>query len=87
LEYKPIVLEEAFICMQHLNMGYNDAMMMPTYERRFFISLLIKQNEKKMEFIENEKSNSVSTSKGKRQTKLSGNNLKNKLKDGEIPLN
>lgn len=73
--------------MQHLNMGYNDAMMMPTYERRFFITLLIKQNEKKMEFIENEKSNSVSTSNGKRQTKLSGNNLKNKLKDGEIPLN
>jgi hypothetical protein len=67
-------------------MGYNDVMMMPVYERRYFITLLIKQNEKKMEFIENQKSTSTSNSKGSRQSKISGDALKSKMKTGEIPL-
>jgi hypothetical protein len=85
--YKSVVLEEAFVCIQNLNIGYNDAMMMPTYERRYFINLLIKQNERKMEFMENEKTNQTSTSKGNRQSKISGDSLKNKMKNGDIPLN
>lgn len=68
-------------------MGYNDAMMMPTYERRYFINLLIKQNEKKMEYIEENKANAGSNSKGNRKSKISGDALKNKMKNGEIPLN
>lgn len=67
-------------------MGYNDAMMMPVYERKYFINLLIKQNQKRMEFIENEKTTMTSNSKGNRQTKLSGDALKNKMQSGEIPL-
>lgn len=67
-------------------MGYNDAMMMPVYERRYFISLLIQQNQKKMEYIENEKAAATSNSKGNRQTKISGDALKNKMQSGEIPL-
>ena len=62
-------------------------MMMPTYERRYFINLLIKQNEKKMEYMENEKTNQTQTSKGNRQSKISGDSLKNKMKNGDIPLN
>ena len=62
-------------------------MMMPTYERRYFINLLIKQNERKIEYIENEKTNQTSTSKGNRKTKISGDSLKSKMKSGEIPLN
>ena len=60
---------------------------MPTYERRYFINLLIKQNERKIEFMENEKTNQTSTSKGNRQSKISGDSLKNKMKNGDIPLN
>lgn len=68
-------------------MGYNDAMMLPVYERRYFINLLIQQNQKKMEYIENEKATTTSNSKGNRQTKISGDALKNKMQSGEIPLN
>jgi hypothetical protein len=66
-------------------MGYNDAMMMPTYERKYFINLLIQQNQKRVEYLENEKS-SVKTGKGNRQSTISGDALKNKMKSGEIPL-
>lgn len=60
---------------------------MPTYERRYFINMLIKQNEKKMEYIEDRKANMDSNSKGNRKSKISGDALKNKMKNGEIPLN
>jgi len=40
-----------------------------------------------MEYIENEKATATSNSKGNRQTKISGDALKNKMQSGEIPLN
>jgi hypothetical protein len=68
-------------------MGYNDAMMLPVYERRYFIDLLVKQNQRRMEYIENEKESATnSNSKGNRQTKISGDALKNKMQNGQIPL-
>lgn len=67
-------------------MGYNDAMMMPTYERRYFINLMIKQNEKRIETIENQQVQKGSNSKGNRQSKISGDALKSKMMSGEIPL-
>ena len=67
-------------------MGYNDAMMMPTYERRYFINLMIKQNEKRIETIENQQVKNGSNSKGNRQSKISGDALKTKMMSGEIPL-
>lgn len=67
-------------------MGYNDAMMMPTYERRYFINLMIKQNEKRIETIENQQVQKGSNSKGNRQSKISGDALKTKMMSGEIPL-
>jgi hypothetical protein len=66
-------------------MGYNDVMMMPVYERRYFINLMIKQNEKRIETIENN-TQKTSSGKGNRQSKISGDALKNKMKSGEIPL-
>ena len=80
-----MVLQEAFICIQNLNMGYSDAMMMPVYERRFFIDLLIKQKEKTIENAENQSSNK--NAKGSRQSKISGDALKTRMKNGDIPLN
>jgi len=66
-------------------MGYDDAMMMPVYERRFFIDLLVKQREKTLEDTGNTTSNKHA--KGSRQSKISGDALKTKMQTGQIPLN
>lgn len=55
---------------------------MPTYERRTYLSLLIDENTKKSEMMEE---NTINNSKGKRTTRVSGETLKNRLKNGEIP--
>jgi len=65
-------------------MGYQDAMMMPVYERRFFIDLLIKQREK---LTSEEGTMTQQTGKGSRTSKISGDALKTRLKNGDIPLN
>ena len=57
---------------------------MPTYERRFYLTLLINENNKRSEAVE-ENNQSVSTGKGTRSTRVSGNTLKNQLKSGKIP--
>jgi hypothetical protein len=59
---------------------------MPTYERRFFLSLLtkdIKEREERME--EMKQNNKNNNAKGSRSTRVSGEALKSKLKSGEIP--
>lgn len=65
-------------------MGYSDVMMMPVYERRFFIDMLVKQREKMTEDSENQQPNK--NAKGSRQSRISGDSLKNKMKNGQIPL-
>jgi len=68
-------------------MSYSDVLSMPTYERRFFLGLLTKENrdrEEKMEEMK-EKSQTKGT-KGNRTTKVSGQSLKNRMKNGDIPL-
>jgi hypothetical protein len=85
-EYKAVVLEEVFIVMQQLKTSYIDVMTMAVYERRFFISMLLKQHEKQQEIYENQTEKNSNT-KGNRKTKISGDNLKSKMKSGEIPLN
>jgi hypothetical protein len=86
-DYKPIVLEETFIVMQQLKTGYMDVMSMPVYERRFFINILLKQQEKQQEYVENNSNVSNANAKGNRKSKISGDALKSKMKSGEIPLN
>lgn len=68
-------------------MSYNDVLSMPTYERRFFLGLLNKENREKEQQIEEmkEKSQTKGT-KGNRTTKVSGEGLKNRMKNGDIPL-
>ena len=58
---------------------------MPTYERRFFLTTFINENEKKREQIEEQTANATSSGNGKRTTKVSGDQLKARLKSGEIP--
>jgi len=60
-------------------------MLMPTYERRFFLGLLSKDAREREEQAEEMKQQAVSkNSKGSRTTKVSGEALKNKIKAGEI---
>jgi hypothetical protein len=68
-------------------MTYNDVLSMPTYERRFFIGLLNKEAREREEQIEELKEKSKTKgSKGNRTTKVSGEGLKNRMRNGDIPL-
>lgn len=59
---------------------------MPTYERRFFLSLLTKDIQEKNERMEEMKQkNKNNNAKGSRSTRVSGEALKSKIKSGEIP--
>jgi len=86
-EYKIPLLEEIYICTQHLKgLTYSDVLSMPVYERRYFLSLLSRDIENKKEYIENaEISNQNKNAKGNRTSKISGEALKTKIKNGLIP--
>ena len=69
-------------------MTYQDVLSCPTYERRFFLQMLINEANKKNELAEErvqEARVSNSGSKGSRTTRISGNQLKAKLQSGQIP--
>lgn len=82
------LLEEIWVCTQHMkNISYTDVMAMPTYERRYFLGMLTKDFERKEEAFEEAKEKSNTTGgKGSRTSKVSGQQLKTKMKTGEIPL-
>ena len=66
-------------------MSYSDVMNMPVYERRFFLGLLTKDAVEKQERYENMEDNKQTNSKGSRTTTISGNQLKSKMNNGDIP--
>jgi hypothetical protein len=69
-------------------MTYQDVLSCPTYERRFFLQMLINEANKKNELAEEQAQEarvSNSGSKGSRTTRISGNQLKAKLQSGQIP--
>ena len=70
--------------MRHLKIPYCDVLSMPTYERRFFLTKFIDENEKRKEQVETQQQN-AGNSKGKRTTTISGEQLKSRLKSGQIP--
>tara|TARA_R110000803_G_scaffold74903_2_gene139012 strand:+ start:10150 stop:10356 length:207 start_codon:yes stop_codon:yes gene_type:complete len=66
-------------------MTYQDVLSAPTCERRFFLNKLINENEKKQEEAETRINNMNSKgAKGTRTTKMGGEQLKSKMKSGEI---
>lgn len=71
--------------MRHLKIPYSDVLMMPTYERRYFLTSFINENEKQKERMEEQQGNTTSGGRGTRTTKISGDALKSKLRSGEIP--
>lgn len=66
-------------------MTYSDVLAMPTYERRYFIGLLTKQNKEREEQYEEMKNNTKNSGKGTRKSTVSGEALKSRIKSGEIP--
>ncbi len=64
---------------------YQDVLSMPTCERRFFLIRLMNENKKRQEETEAHMQNMQSKgSKGTRTTRMGGEQLKQKLKSGEI---
>ncbi len=69
------------------NMTYLDVMAMPTYERRYYLGMLTKDFERKQEQIEEQKEQqTTSGGKGSRTSKVSGQQLKTRMNNGDIPL-
>jgi hypothetical protein len=61
--------------------------MMPTYERRFFLGLLTKDYREREEHQEKmREQQSTKSGKGSRTSRVSGSALKQRLKNGDIPL-
>ncbi len=85
-EYKTYLLDEIYLCLQHLKgITYSDVLMMATSERRYYLGLLTKDVEKKEAEMEKLRAKETSKgSKGSRQTSVSGSALKSKLNNGEI---
>ena len=65
---------------------YSDVLALPVYERRFFISLKAKDISKQKEHQEEQTKTLKSNSKGNRTSTVSGDALKNRMKNGDIPL-
>jgi len=66
---------------------YSDVLALPVYERRFFLSLKAKDISKQKEHQEEQTKTAKSNSKGNRTSTVSGDALKNRMKNGDIPLN
>lgn len=82
------MLEEVYICTQHLDgITYSDVLAMPIYERRYFLNLKSRDINKQKEHYKEQTQTAKSNSKGNRTTTVSGDALKNKMKNGDIPLN
>jgi hypothetical protein len=65
---------------------YSDVLSMPVYERRFFLGLLTKEVHERQEKIEEMKEKSTtSNGNGKRTTRVSGAQLKNRIRNGDLP--
>ena len=86
MKYKTYLLEEIYYCVKHIGFTYQDVLEMSVYERRQYLSLLINENQKKTEAAEEQRDQYVNkNAKGNRSSRVSGDQLKAKLKSGEIP--
>jgi hypothetical protein len=71
--------------MKRLELGYQDILTMPTAERRFHLGLLLKENHDAQD--REAEAPKQKGGKGNRTTTIGGNQLKSKLKSGEINPN
>lgn len=71
--------------MRRLEMSYSDIMRMPTFERRFYIQMYREEMEKQEEELKEIKNNKKSGGKGTRSSTISGEALKSRMKNNQIP--
>ena len=55
-DYRVGLLDEIYYLIRHAHFSYADIMIMPTYERKYFINKLATEFEKRAEAIEKAKS-------------------------------
>lgn len=60
-------------------------MNMPTFERRFYIQMFKEEMEERQEKMEEMRKNKSSGGKGSRSSTISGEALKSKMRNNEIP--
>ena len=65
-----------YFCVKHLRIGYRDVMNMPTYERRFYLDCF----KEEMDAVNDKSSRNSKSGKS-----ISGEQLKNSIKSGQIP--
>ena len=86
MQYKNYLLEEIYYCVKHIGLSYSDVMNMSVYERRIYLSHLLNEKTKTSEAIEEQKEQiNNKNAKGSRTTRVSSDQLKAKIKSGEIP--
>ena len=86
MSYKTYLLEEIYYCVKHIGFTYSDVMNMSVYERRQYLSHLINENNKKNEALEEQKEAiNNKGARGSRTSRVTGDQLKAKMKSGEIP--
>jgi len=86
MKYKTYLIEEIYYCVKHIGFTYQDVLNMSVYERRQYLSYLLNENQRKQEAIEEQKEDYTNkNAKGSRTTRVSGDQLKSKLKSGQIP--
>jgi len=80
--YKEDLWDEIDICINHLGIGYNDVLSMPTNERRYYIGKKLKAYHKQQE--QQKQTEGRSSNAKTRSTTITGDQLKAKLKSGQI---
>lgn len=80
-------MKEVYALMRVLNgCSYEDAMNMPTRDRKYFLHLFLNENEESESQDGGDNNGKIiSQGKGKRTRQVSGEALKQKMKNGEIP--
>lgn len=50
-EYRQVMLDEFYHLTKQVGFSYSDILLMPTFERKYFIDKLVKEVEKKNEML------------------------------------
>ena len=67
--------------------NYSDVLELPVYERRYFLSLKTREISELKDQQETASNNNKNTNaRGSRTSTVSGESLKNRMKNGDIPL-
>ena len=54
-EYKRVQLDEFYFLGKHVNFSYGDMLIMPVFERKYFINKIIEDFDRKQEMYEKQK--------------------------------